>query len=83
VGQEDAVKTAAALAAGLLMGLIWMRSGRDPLYWLIALLVLLRASIAQGSVELWAAACRWVAAMPAAINRSRRECLGGGVDAVL
>jgi hypothetical protein len=76
------VIVAAAVAAGLVLGVIWMRSGRDPLYWLIALLVLLRASIAQGSVEIWAAACRWVAAMPAAIDRSRRECLGGG-DATL
>jgi hypothetical protein len=77
------VKMAAALAAGLVLGVVWMRSGRDPLYWLIALLVLLRASIAQGSVEIWSAVRRWTAAMPAAIDRSRRECLGGGGDAVL
>lgn len=68
---------AAALCAVSAIGLLWIRTGRDPLYWLITLLVVLRASIAQGSIELWMAVCRWVVAMPAAIDRSRRECLGG------
>ncbi len=69
---------AALLSLFTVVGLVWLRTGRDPLYWLIVALVVLRAAVAQGAQESWAAACRWVEAMPSAIARSRRECLGGG-----
>jgi hypothetical protein len=71
------VIAAAALGAFTVLGLLWGRPGRDPLYWLITLLIVLRASIAQASIEIWRAARRWFDAMPAAVDRSRRECLGG------
>ena len=71
------MRTAELMVVVLSLGLLWIRTGRDPLYWLIALLVILRASVAQGSMEICQAFRRWVAAMPAAIERSRRDCLGG------
>jgi hypothetical protein len=70
------VSGAALLALLLIVGLVWLRSGRDPLYWLIAVLVIVRACVAQAADEGWAAACRFVRALPAAIERSRGECLG-------
>lgn len=66
---------ATTMLAALAVGGVWRVSGRDPIWWLIRLLVLVRAAISQAAAELIRAATRWRRSMPAAIDRSRRACL--------
>lgn len=69
------MRPALCLIVAMLCGLVWLKTGRDPIWWLIRALVILRAAVAQLSLETWNAAVRWWTAMPAAVERSRRECL--------
>jgi hypothetical protein len=72
---------AAFLLAATILGLLWLRSGHDPLYWLVRSIILLRAILAQAGAEFWRGCRRWWRAMPAAIRRSSWECLGETVPA--
>lgn len=68
-------KIATTMLVLLALGGVWRVSGRDPIWWLIRLLILVRAALSQLAAELMRAAARWWRSMPAAIDRSRRACL--------
>lgn len=59
-----------------LAGLLWLRSGRDPLWWLIRALIVLRAALGLAGAVGYRAALAWWRALPRAIEQSRAEVVG-------
>lgn len=69
------VQLGALTCALIVAAVIWRHTRKDPIYWLIKALIILRAVIAQGGKEIAYGVRRWWRLMPAAIDRSRRQCL--------
>lgn len=67
---------ALGLFAGLFVGLLWLRSGRDPLWWLIRALIVLRAALGLAGAVGYRAALAWWRALPRAIEQARAEVVG-------
>lgn len=59
-----------------LAGLLWLRSGRDPLWWLIRALIVLRAALGLAGAVGYRAALAWWRALPRAIEQARAEVVG-------
>ena len=64
------------LAKLALAGLLWLRSGRDPLFWLIRALSVLRAARGLAGAVGDRAALVWWRALPLAIEQARAEVVG-------
>lgn len=52
---------------------VWLRTGRDPLWWLIRALIVLRAALGLAAEVAYQAALAWRRALPKAIERGRAE----------
>lgn len=64
------------LALAIILAVVWLKTGRDPLYWLIRALIVLRAALSLAIATLAYAAKIWWQDLPAAIHAGSREVQG-------